>query len=57
MNIRGGGLTDVKEFHSDEMRTFRGGMRHVSKNQIHMTYETKNTIRNMHDRQTYVMNK
>jgi hypothetical protein len=29
MNIRGGGLTDVKEFQSEEMRTFRGGMRHV----------------------------
>lgn len=49
MNIRGGGLTDVKEFQSEEMRTFRGGMRHVQKHSRHMVYGTKGTVRNMHD--------
>ena len=53
MNIRGGGLTDVKEFQSDELRVFRGGMRHVQKFQDHMVYNTSKTIRNFHDKQHY----
>lgn len=29
MNVKGGGVTYVSEFRSDEMRVFRGGLRHL----------------------------
>ncbi len=29
MNVKGGGVTYVSEFKSDEMRVFRGGLRHL----------------------------
>lgn len=29
MNVKGGGITYVSEFRSDEMRVFRGGLRHL----------------------------
>lgn len=29
MNIKGGGLTYVSEFKSDEFKVFRGGLRHL----------------------------
>lgn len=53
MNAKGAGLTYVSEFKSDEMRTFRGGLRHVAERAEFMAHNSKNNIANYHDRFNY----
>lgn len=41
MNAKGGGLTYVSELKSDEMRVFRGGLRHIPALSEHMQHNSK----------------
>jgi hypothetical protein len=51
--IQGGGVTYVSDFHSDEMRVFRGGLRHIPAKSDSLIYGTKNSMHNFHDKLTY----
>jgi len=53
MNVRGGGIAHINDFHSDEMRIFKAGLRHVPAGQGKLTYDTTNYVRNYHDKFSY----
>eukprot|EP01017_Pseudomicrothorax_dubius_P027031 TRINITY_DN3069_c0_g1_i1.p1 TRINITY_DN3069_c0_g1~~TRINITY_DN3069_c0_g1_i1.p1 ORF type:complete len:130 (+),score=27.26 TRINITY_DN3069_c0_g1_i1:143-532(+) len=53
MNVKGGGISYVNDFHSDEMRLFRGGLRHIPHGQGKLLYDSTNNIRNYHDKMSY----
>ncbi|KAL4430517.1 hypothetical protein ABPG74_005442 [Tetrahymena malaccensis] len=54
MNVTGAGLTHVKDFHSDEMRVFRGGLRHIADKQSNLVYGSVNSsVRYYHDKMSY----
>lgn len=41
MNIKGSGVTYYKDFHSDELRLFNGGLRNVANGQNQLEYGRK----------------
>merc|ERR1712151_806623 len=49
MNKRGGGLTKVNDFDSDEMKLFAGGLRNTKDHSWKLIYNTTQNIRNLHD--------
>eukprot|EP01016_Furgasonia_blochmanni_P036340 TRINITY_DN4143_c0_g1_i1.p1 TRINITY_DN4143_c0_g1~~TRINITY_DN4143_c0_g1_i1.p1 ORF type:complete len:175 (+),score=57.57 TRINITY_DN4143_c0_g1_i1:68-592(+) len=51
MNVPGGGLTHVNEFHSDEMRIFRAGLRHSNNTIVHDDIDR--SVRAYHDKMNY----
>jgi len=53
MNAKGGGLTYVSEMKSDEMRVFRGGLRHIPALSEHMQHNSKVNLANFHDKLNY----
>merc|ERR1712224_420915 len=53
MNKRGGGLTKVNDFQSDEMKLFRGGLRNTTDHSWKLIYDTPNTVRSLHDWLSY----
>lgn len=53
MNAKGAGLAYVSEFKSDEMRTFRGGLRHVAERAEDMVHGSKINLSNFHDKFNY----
>ena len=53
MNVKGGGVAYVNDFTSDEMRLFRGGLRHTGQNPGKLIYDTTNSVRNYHDKYSY----
>ena len=53
MNVKGGGLTYVSDFHSDEMQVFRGGLRHLPQHSGSLIKGTKDSIHAYHDKLTY----
>lgn len=53
MNAKGAGLAYVSEYKSDELRTFRGGLRHVAERAEYMAHNSKNNLSNYHDKFNY----
>lgn len=53
MNAKHGGLTYVSEFKSDELRTFRGGLRHVAEKSEYLMHGSKTNLSNFHDKFNY----
>ncbi|KAM3132087.1 hypothetical protein pb186bvf_015831 [Paramecium bursaria] len=53
MNIKGSGITYVTENKTDEMKVFRGGLRHLPQFAEYQLHGSKNRIANYHDRMNY----
>mmetsp|Transcript_63965 Transcript_63965/g.74397 ORF Transcript_63965/g.74397 Transcript_63965/m.74397 type:complete len:130 (+) Transcript_63965:39-428(+) len=53
MNKKGGGIAYVNEFQSDEMRLFRGGLRHNGVMPSKLIKDTRDSVRNYHDKFSY----
>lgn len=53
MNLKGGGLTFVNDSTSDEMRMFRGGLRHIPLFAEKLRYNQSKYVINHHDTLNY----
>ena len=53
MNSTGGGLTHVSHIHSEEMRVFRGGLRHLPVHSELLQHNSKINLHNFHDKLSY----
>ena len=53
MNVKGGGISHVNDFTSDEMKLFRGGLRQVASGQNKLIYDTTAQVKNYHDKYSY----
>lgn len=53
MNTKGAGLTYVNDFNSEEMKTFRAGLKNVPLHQGYLTKPTSKSVRNYHDKLNY----
>lgn len=53
MNAKGGGLNYISEVKSDELRVFRGGLRHIPALSEYMQTGSKITLHSFHDKISY----
>lgn len=52
-NIKGGGITYLNDYSSNEMKIFRGGLRNLAVNHEHLEYNKLNNPKNHHDFMSY----
>ena len=53
MDLKGSGISYVSEYKSDEMRVFRGGLRHLPQYAEYQTHGSKQNLSNFHDKMNY----